>query len=290
MSLRLNRLVPLALAGALLAACNNADAPAPATPVAEPAAPAPAPPPPLADVIEQTPRALVGISYPPQLNAIPGLAAEVRAYSDAVRRDLDQALAGLTADPTAPYELTLAYTVQAQTPALVAVAADGSLYTGGAHSNPLTRRFVWLVPQQRLLRAEDLMADPLGWRTVSDYVREQLHTALSARADADELPPAERAQLVKTAGRMIDDGTKPEAAAFAAFEPMLDPATDALTGLRFVFPAYQVGPYSDGMRTVEVPAEVLRPLLKPEVAALFAAPAPAAPAAPAAPKAPTPGT
>ena len=146
---------------------------------------------------------------------------------------------------------------------------------------------MWLVAEQRLLRAEDLMADPIGWRTVSDYVREQLHTALSARADADELPPAERAQLVKTAGRMIDDGTKPEAAAFAAFEPMLDPATDALTGLRFVFPAYQVGPYSDGMRSVDVPIEVLRPLLKPQVAALFTTPVPPPP--PPAPPPPPPG-
>ena len=39
--------------------------------------------------------------------------------------------------------------------------------------------------------------------------------------------------------------------------------------LRFVFPPYQVGPYSDGVQTVEVPAAVLRPYLADDVRGLF---------------------
>lgn len=286
MSARLNHLVPLALACALLAACNNTDAPTPATPLPPPADPTPPPPPPLVDVIEQSPRALVGISYPPQLNAIPGLVVEVRHHTDGVRRDLDEALKKLTADPPSPYELTLAYTVQLQTPTLVSVAADGSLFVGGDYSQPLTRRFVWLVPQQRVMRSQELMADPEGWRTVSDYVREKMYTAMSARADEDELPPAERAQLIRRAGSAIEQHTAPAPERFGVFEPVLDPATDALTGLRFLFPMLVGDLYAPGMDKVEVPAEVLRPLLKPEYAALFAPPAQAAPAAPAATKAP----
>ena len=76
-------------------------------------------------------------------------------------------------------------------------------------------------------------------------------------------------------------------ASFAAFEPVLAPEGDKLMGLRFVFPPYQVGPYVDGVRTVEVPTSVLMPHLAPAYRGMFvivkpgavaeAAPAPAVP-------------
>ena len=50
--------------------------------------------------------------------------------------------------PTAPYDLSLCFTELLDSPTLVAIAADGSSYTGGAHGAPLIARFVWL-PQQR---------------------------------------------------------------------------------------------------------------------------------------------
>ena len=43
-----------------------------------------------------------------------------------------------------------------------------------------------------------------------------------------------------------------------------------LSGLRFVFPPYQVGPYSDGTQTVDVPASLLAPHVAPAYAGLFA--------------------
>ena len=49
-----------------------------------------------------------------------------------------------------------------------------------------------------------------------------------------------------------------------------------LAGLRFVFPPYQVGPYSDGTQTVEVPAAVLLPHVAPTYRGLFQGVAPAA--------------
>jgi hypothetical protein len=52
--------------------------------------------------------------------------------------------------------------------------------------------------------------------------------------------------------------------------PTWSDASGALRALRFVFPPYQVGPYSDGMQTVEVPARVLLPHVAPEYRALFA--------------------
>jgi hypothetical protein len=100
-------------------------------------------------------------------------------------------------------------------------------------------------------------------------VREELHTALSQRVDADELGPGERAEVIKSAGRMIDEGTTPDPENFASFEPVVD-AGGKLTALRFVFEPYQVGPYADGVQTVEVPASVLLPHVAPQHRDLFA--------------------
>ena len=227
----------------------------------------------LKDVVETDPRYIVGITYPPAVNKYPGLAAELKAYSDAARDDLTEALAGIGehAGPVM-YDLALEYKIVADTPQVFAVAADGSSYTGGAHGAPLIGRFVWLPQQDRRLTAAELIPDPRAWRDVSAFVREQLHAALSQRVDADDLEPAERERVIRSAAKMIDEGSTPEADNFSEFEPVLG-ADGRVSALRFVFPPYPVGPYSDGVQTVEVPASVLLPHVAPEYRALFSAPA-----------------
>lgn len=256
-----------------LAACQReAPSPQPAAPASAPAAatPAVAPAPvELKDVIERDPRYLIGISYPKGIDRYPGLAAELQRYADAARNDITQAVAGLGGQkPTAPYDLSLNFNTVADTPRIVAVAAEGSSYTGGAHGNPLVARFVWLPQRHEMLTAQALIPDARGWRDVSDYAREQLHAALSQRVDADEMAPADRAEILKSALKMIDEGTAPDAASFQQFEPVLG-SDDRLLGLRFVFPPYQVGPYSDGEQSVEVPARVLLPHVAPQYRDLF---------------------
>lgn len=265
----------LALLGITLAACRREAPPsgdAATPPQAAPAtAPAPAPEVRLTDVSERDQRHIVGISYPPSINKYPGLTAELKKYSDAARAELQQALDGLGDEPPrAPYDLSLSYTMLAETPRIVAVAADGSSYTGGAHGNPLIARFVWLPQRNQLLTAQRLVPDAAAWTAISDYAREQLHTSLSQRLDGADVDPADRAEMLRSAGRMIDEGTEARADNFAQFEPVL--AGDGrIRALRFVFPPYQVGPYSDGTQSVEVPAEVLLPRIAPEYRELFAA-------------------
>ena len=130
---------PLAglLASLLLAACNRdgaAPAPAvppPAAPAAAAAAPVDAGPVALRDVIETTPGYIIGISYPARAAAYPPLARALQAYADAARGELMRAVAGLKgAAPRAPYDLSLQFSMVAETPRVVAVAADGSSYTG----------------------------------------------------------------------------------------------------------------------------------------------------------------
>jgi hypothetical protein len=252
----------------LLGACrreSGTPSVAPATPAAAPVAVSPV----LKDLVEHDPRYLVGISYPPVANQYPGLAAALKRYADAAHAELMQAVEGLGADkPSAPYDLSLSFNEIAKTPRLVTIAADGSSYTGGAHGNPLVARFVWLLPQDRQLTASELIPDKQAWQDISDYIREQLHAALSQRVDADDLPPAERADIVKNAGRMIDDGTGPEPGNFEQFEPVLAP-DGRIAALRFVFAPYQVGPYADGTQTVDIPADVLLPKVAPAYRNLF---------------------
>ena len=289
---RTPRVLATALVLALaLVACDK-DKPQTAAPPPAPAASRPAPPPAeLKDIIEHDARYVVGISFPPEARKYPGLATALQGYADGARAELLKAVQG--ADPakqTSPFDLTLNFSLLLETPDVVAVAADGSSFTGGAHGDPLVARFVWLPKQQKMLTANDLFADPNAWTLLSDYAREQLHAALSQRVDADELSPTERADVMRSVGRMIDEGTEPTATAFAAFEPIAAPAPDGgrLMGLRFVFPPYQVGPYVDGVRTVEVPTAVLMPSLSPALRPLFVdvkpAPAPVPTDATAAPQ------
>ena len=239
---------------------------APAEPVASDTAVAPT----LEDVMERDPRYLVGISYPEAARAYPGLAVELDAYARAARADLDEAVASLgEGRPRAPYDLALDFAMLVETPRVVAVAADGSSYTGGAHGNPLVARFVWLPERDRMLTAQDLMAGPDGWRALSGYVREQLNAELYERMDAWDLEPDERQQVLRTSGRMIEEGSTPDPDNFAHFEPQMD-ASERISALRFVFPPYQVGPYSDGTHYVVVPADVLLPHVSEQYRGLFA--------------------
>ena len=267
------RFTLLALALALCAcqrepATPTTPSPAPSTTAAAPAAAATTAAA-LQDVIETTPQYVVGITYPKEAAAHPGLVAALTRYAADARQDLMHAVEGLGNDkPSAPYELTLSYTTLANTPTLVAIAADGSLYTGGAHGSPLIARFVWLPQRNAMLDAKSLVPQAEGWQAISDFVREQLHTALSQRIDADDVPAENRADMLKQAGEMIDAGTEPKADAFAQFEPRLGP-DGRIGALRFVFPPYQVGPYADGTQTVDVPAEVLLPHVAPAYRSLF---------------------
>ncbi|HEU4773379.1 MAG TPA: DUF4163 domain-containing protein [Lysobacter sp.] len=225
----------------------------------------------LTDLVETNARYVIGISYPPSASKYPELAAQLKHYADAARDELMQAVAAQPqgeAASAALYDLSLSFTEVLETPEVVAYAADGSSYTGGAHGMPLLARFVWLPKQRQMLTSDRLVPDAAGWQAVSAYAREQLHTALSQRIDAENLSSAERAELVRNAGRMIDDGTAADAENFSQFEPLAGP-DGKLRGLRFVFPPYQVGPYSDGMQSVDVPASVLFPHVAPAYRGLF---------------------
>ena len=171
--------------------------------------------------------------------------------------------------PAAPYELSLAFEQTVKSPQIVAISADGSRYTGGAHGEPLVARFVWLPEHNELLTMAALVPKAEGWAAIAGYVREQLHTDVSVRADAEEMSPEERLRYVRSADKMIDEGTEADVDNFSQFQPVMG-LDGKVAALRFVFPPYQVGPYADGTHLVDVPAAVLLPHIAPEYAGLFA--------------------
>lgn len=152
---------------------------------------------------------------------------------------------------------------------LIVVSADGSRYTGGAHGEPLVARFVWLIKERKQLTAQALIPDPAGWEQIGQAVAQRLHAAAEQRVEADRVPVEEQAEQVASADRMIAEGTAAQADNFAQFVPVLNSA-GKISALRFVFPPYQVGPYSDGTQTAEIPAATLLAWVAPEYAHLFA--------------------
>jgi hypothetical protein len=261
------------VAGCKRDAGDNATAPTDGATATQPAnieAPVAAAPVELRDVIENTPQAVIGISYPTDIAKYPGLAKALADYATAARGELQQAVDGLGNDkPTMPYELSLSFEKVLETPQLVVVSADGSRYTGGAHGEPLVARFVWLPEQQQMLTADKLVADAKGWKAVSDYIGDQLRERVATRLSSEDMEPGQLQESLRSASRMIADGTEPSAENFSQFQPLT--GTDGkISAVRFVFPPYQVGPYSDGTQTVDVPANVLAPHVGAAYAGLFA--------------------
>lgn len=266
-----------------LAACNRSPQPQAPSPAQAPTQAAQAATPvDLRDISERDPHYLVGISFPPELKRYPALAVAVKRDADAVRADFLKQVAAEKGGPSpGPFDLSLAYRMVAQSPRIVAVAAEGTSYVGGAHEVPLLERYVWMLPEDRRLTAETLVPDPAGWEPIAAYVRDRLaamrrqRLADEAKNDAagqdDDGQPDDAAlkEQLKNAADMIEQGTEPEAENFANFEPVLGP-DGKISALRFVFPPYQVGPYSDGTQSVEVPAAVLLPVVAPAERGLFA--------------------
>src|SRR5690606_35729470 len=177
-------------------------------------APDPAPPGPveLEDVSEAQPDYVIGISYPRSDGLPPALAAAMKDYAESARADLMEAVESRRAvseggdGPMTMYDLSLTYSEVLVSPEVVAYAADGSTYTGGAHGVPLVARFVWLPREGRMLTAERLVPVPQDWERIAGYVRERLREALPRRMDTSGLEREGRWQLLRAGGRKPPGG------------------------------------------------------------------------------------
>lgn len=124
----------------------------------------------LRDVFERTAESIVGISYPTTEPLPPALAQRLTAHAASLRSELSTALRTRKPDD-APYELTATYAIAAETPRLIVVTADSSLYAGGATSRLRQDAFVWERTPGRLLAADEMIRDGAGWKAIDAYLR-----------------------------------------------------------------------------------------------------------------------
>ncbi len=270
---RLPGIRPALLALACLAAFSTScrrEAPVATSPAGDSTAQANAAPVVLQDQVEHTPTYLLGITYPKGVALPPGLAQDMKAYADASRKRLvDAAAPHKAGDPGVPYDMSLEFRqITPQARGLIAIAADGSLYTGGAQGDPLIRRFLWDVRTGSLIRSPDLLTGEAGWVAVSNSVRESLVAQIRTRMDDDKATPEDIDKAIAKMKPVVEAGTTPAASEFSEFEPMID-TQGKLIGLTFVFPPYQVAGYADGIQRADVPVSVFQQYLDPKYRGLF---------------------
>lgn len=203
--------------------------------------------------------------YPDAVDAMPALRAHLRTWLADQRtgfmESVDAASDLLAEQPDRTrYRMETTWRIGFENAALLSLIASGSIDTGGAHPQPIVEVLHYDRANDRMLDPATLTASPAALEALALRIRAGLTASLDARLAA--LPGKDRSDAGATLATMINDGTGPEAANFARFVPERSDAT--VSGLRFLFPAYQVAPYSDGLQEVTVPLAELAPWLGPE--------------------------
>ncbi|TAN02619.1 MAG: DUF3298 domain-containing protein [Rhodanobacteraceae bacterium] len=277
----------IALAALALAACQQqpgapqASAPAPSAsapvipaPAATPA-PAPASTAPLPGDHAVTRHYKIAITLPTLPADEKPLADAMRTTADNAKRDFLQALPDPKQLPefaNRQLDLLLDFKVTAQTPAFVSVRETGMQDTGGAHPNPIQATFVYDRKAGKLITLDELFAQPDAARkALANFAHDTLLKKFTADAPKlGEGSPEALREWKANMLQMLNDGTKPTTVNYSAFVVRAGADANAASpGLTLVFPPYQVAPYVYGTQTVDVPASVFAPFLKPEYKGAF---------------------
>jgi hypothetical protein len=220
--------------------------------------------------------------YPAALERHPALLAAIRERNTAALEELRSIAEQYAADPPPPlppadvadaaaetgpaeleqppWETRMVWSLPVDGATLTTALLDGYTYTGGAHGIPLIEAIHTDPRSGTLLDPAELVADASGWSRISTLVRTRLREAVEARNAASS--EQERSDLLASASTWIDEGTVPDAEHLGLFVPIAD-NDGRVTAIRWLFPPYQVGPYSDGMQEVEVPIDEIRSAISP---------------------------
>lgn len=216
------------------------------------------------------------INYPAMQPEWRALDDAAHAYGDAQKKSFFADLAkrpplkpGDSPALQATWELQLDITVATETESFVSVLANGSIFTGGAHPNPIVASFSEHVSRGKIVAIGDLFANAdAGIKQLSTETRRQLKAQFEAKLRAQLADPKVLAEQLKNSAEMIDKGTQPTPENFSTF--LVDGAGGKAIGLTIVFAPYQVAPYVEGTQQIEVPARVFYVQLKPEYRDAFA--------------------
>ena len=169
----------------------------------------------------------------------------------------------------AVWDLKIDFTVATETQSFVSMLGRGSVFTGGAHPNPILASFNEHVPSGKVIAIGDLFSDAdAALKILSDETRRQLKGQFEAKVRAQATDPKALAADLKSTQDWIDKGTAPTPANFAVF--LVDGAGGKAIGLTIIFAPYQVASYADGEPQVEVPTRLFYLSLKPDYRDAFA--------------------
>jgi hypothetical protein len=200
-----------------------------------------------------------------KLPQLPPSAAPLRAtierYVERQKRSFLDSLDAPSAREQAkelPWDLNLDIAIAARTDRFINVQVDGSAFTGGAHPAPIVDSFTYDLRKQRVVGIRELFDDAHAAEGVfATEARRQLLTALDDQDDP-----------LSSDSQQIDAGTAPDKDHYRVFALLTGP-DDKVHGLTFIFPPYQVAPYSAGPQAIDVPSDAFSAYLKPEYREAF---------------------
>jgi len=190
------------------------------------------------------------------------LAAALRAYAEAQKKDFVAASTDAPALNAPPAHLDLEFNIARRTSDFVSVLASGSLDTGGAHPAAIVASFDLHTSDDKLIALADLFSNAdAALNALSVEARRQLEGRFGAKL-REALPEKDQAGAVQNMREWVERGTAATAENFAVL--LIDGLDAKAIGLTLIFPPDQVAPYADGTQQIEVPAKVFYKLLKPE--------------------------
>ena len=181
---------------------------------------------------------------------------------DAGVRDLHAFSEGSQADRTeaggdmglGPYQKTIAFDSEVETPNLVSLSRTDYEFTGGAHGNSTFAGILWdkslkeqITPAALFRRGADLSS---------------LDTALCAAVNAEKKARDSAAEPLGLKTKSDGLWACPRASE-TAFVLAAGSTPGKAGGLTFLIAPYVVGPYSDGPMSVNLPQSAIRSLLDP---------------------------
>lgn len=211
----------------------------------------------------------ISISLPTLPDGEQPLADALRTTADNAKRNFLKAMPDPRQFPEFAerrFELLLKFRVAATTPAFTSVRETGMQDTGGAHPAPVEAAFVFDRHAAKLVRLEDLFADPEAARkALANFAHDVLLKKFMANAPkaSDGSSPDVTRDWKSSMLQMLNDGTQPTTVNYSMFVVRAGEAENAPSpGITLVFPPYQVAPYVYGTQTVEVPAGAFATFLK----------------------------
>lgn len=127
-------------------------------------------------------------------------------------------------------------------------------YTGGAHPNHYYESLNFNTNNQRIISLDDLFSDSKYIYELSKYVTDSLLKIKSDKT-GEEIQSDE----------WIERGALPLSENFGIFVFVPNNDHTKIEGIKFIFPPYTVGPYSDGTYEVFVPAKAFLKFLKEDL-------------------------